>query len=129
MLRGCWAITLTGMVLVVDDSVEICMAVVKFIEILGHPAQCLTNPTVALDRMKAIAPVVVVLDDAMPEVTGLELLQAMKADEMLRAIPVVMHTASINDQRREMARRLGATVVAKGDPTELMNVVSRYLPN
>jgi CheY-like chemotaxis protein len=39
-------------------------------------------------------PVVVLLDNHMPKVNGLEVLKAMKADEHLRSIPVVVLTSS-----------------------------------
>ena len=39
-------------------------------------------------------PVVVLLDNKMPKISGLEVLQTMKADEHLKMIPVVMLTSS-----------------------------------
>jgi CheY-like chemotaxis protein len=39
-------------------------------------------------------PVVVLLDNKMPKVTGLEVLKAIRADEHLRTIPVVVLTSS-----------------------------------
>jgi CheY-like chemotaxis protein len=39
-------------------------------------------------------PVVVLLDNKMPKIGGLEVLKAIKADEQLRAIPVVVLTSS-----------------------------------
>jgi CheY-like chemotaxis protein len=39
-------------------------------------------------------PAVVLLDNHMPKVNGLEVLKAMKADEQLRSIPVVVLTSS-----------------------------------
>jgi CheY-like chemotaxis protein len=40
------------------------------------------------------SPIVVLLDNKMPKVTGLEVLKTMKADENLRNIPVVALTSS-----------------------------------
>ena len=39
-------------------------------------------------------PIVVLLDNKMPKVTGLEVLKIMKADEYLKTIPVVVLTSS-----------------------------------
>ena len=39
-------------------------------------------------------PVVVLLDNKMPKVTGLDVLKAVKSDEQLKAIPVVVLTSS-----------------------------------
>jgi len=53
-------------------------------------------------------PRVVLLDLKLPKVDGLEVLRIMKADERMRAIPVVIVTSSAEDPDIETAYRLGA---------------------
>jgi len=53
-------------------------------------------------------PVVVLLDLKMPRVTGLEVLRAVKSDEKLKHIPVVMLTSSREPQDLRECYRLGA---------------------
>ena len=53
------------------------------------------------------SPAVVLLDIKMPKVDGLEVLRRMKADERLRAIPVVMLTSSREEQDLVESYRLG----------------------
>ena len=52
-------------------------------------------------------PRVVLLDLKLPKINGLEVLRAMKGDERMKAIPVVMLTSSREDRDLEEAYRLG----------------------
>ena len=52
-------------------------------------------------------PVVVMLDLKMPKVDGLEVLKAIKQDEKLRSIPVVMLTSSREEQDLVTSYHLG----------------------
>jgi CheY-like chemotaxis protein len=72
-------------------------------------------------------PIVVLLDNKMPKVSGLEVLRIIKADEHLKAIPVVALTSS-----REMAdlmefykHGVNAYVVKPVDFTEFMKAVKQ----
>ena len=53
-------------------------------------------------------PVVVLLDLKMPKVTGLEVLRAVKSDEKLKCIPIVMLTSSREVRDLRECYRLGA---------------------
>src|SRR5262245_26706771 len=53
-------------------------------------------------------PLVVLLDIKMPKVSGLEVLQQMKADPQLRMVPVVMLTSSREGPDVEKCYQLGA---------------------
>lgn len=52
-------------------------------------------------------PAVVLLDLKMPKMDGLEVLKALKADEALRSIPVVMLTSSLEERDLIESYRLG----------------------
>jgi len=52
-------------------------------------------------------PVVVILDLKMPKVDGLQVLQQMKNDSMLRQVPVVMLTSSREEQDLVQSYKLG----------------------
>ena len=53
-------------------------------------------------------PAVVLLDLKMPKVDGLEVLRRLKADEVLRSVPVVMLTSSREEKDLVESYRLGA---------------------
>ena len=60
------------------------------------------------DRAPAHGPKVVLLDLKLPKVNGLEVLRAIRADERMHKIPVVIVTSSREDPDIEAAYELGA---------------------
>ena len=72
-------------------------------------------------------PVVVLLDNKMPKVTGLEVLKSMKADNHLKAIPVVVLTSSREtpDLIEFYKHGVNAYVVKPVDFSEFMKAVRR----
>jgi CheY-like chemotaxis protein len=63
----------------------------------------------SLELARRVRPDVVILDMMMPRMTGLEVLSAIRQEEELKAIPVVVLTAQPNT--REQAIEAGADVV------------------
>ena len=72
-------------------------------------------------------PVVVLLDNKMPKVTGLEVLKSMKADNHLKAIPVVVLTSSREtpDLIEFYKHGVNAYVVKPVDFSDFMKAVRR----
>ena len=80
-------------ILVVDDT----PMNVKLLEgvLAGHGYAVITAPSgaVALERVRAEQPDLVLLDVVMPEMSGYEVCRRLRADEATRLLPVVMVTA------------------------------------
>lgn len=76
------------------------------------------------DRAEGL-PAVILLDLKMPMVSGLEVLEQLKADDRLRRIPVVVMTSSREDRDLEECYRLGvnAYVVKPLDFLEFVSAV------
>jgi CheY-like chemotaxis protein len=72
-------------------------------------------------------PVLVLLDNKMPKVSGLEVLKAIKADERLKAIPVVALTSSREspDMLEFYRHGVNAYVVKPVDFTEFLMAVKQ----
>jgi two-component system cell cycle response regulator DivK len=62
----------------------------------------------AVERARAFAPDLIVMDIQMPHVTGYELILALKADAELRSIPVMAVTAYAGRDDEERIRGAGA---------------------
>ena len=62
----------------------------------------------AVERARAFAPDLIIMDIQMPHVTGFELILELKADEALRAIPVMAVTAYSGREDEERIRAAGA---------------------
>jgi len=79
------------------------------------------------DARKGGNPVVVLLDNKMPKVSGLEVLKIMKADEQLKTIPVVALTSSreVLDLVEYYKHGVNAYVVKPVDFSEFMEAVKQ----
>src|SRR3954449_9493122 len=77
-------------ILWVDDEIESLQSQKLFLENKGYEVQTLTNGFEAIDFVREHAIDVVLLDETMPGITGLETLQKIK--EVNNQIPVVLIT-------------------------------------
>lgn len=62
----------------------------------------------AVTRAREFEPQLVVMDIQMPHITGLEIIQHMKRDSQLRAIPIMAVTAYAGREDEERIRAAGA---------------------
>jgi sigma-B regulation protein RsbU (phosphoserine phosphatase) len=82
-----------GLVLVVDDIEENRDVLTRRLSRQGYTVAIAENGRQALERLHAATFDLVLLDIMMPEMDGYEVLQRIKADEVLRHIPVIMISA------------------------------------
>jgi sigma-B regulation protein RsbU (phosphoserine phosphatase) len=85
--------TAQGFVLVVDDVEANREVLSRRLERQGYAVATAENGLQALERLRADAFDLVLLDIMMPEMDGYEVLQRLKADEAWRHIPVIMISA------------------------------------
>ena len=93
-------------VLVVDDSRLDQELASSLLEEAGHKAVLASNGREALAKVEAAAPDVIVTDLQMPEMTGLELVETVRARHP--RIPVVLVTAQGSEEIAAAALRAGA---------------------
>ena len=74
----------------------------------GYEAEPVRDGREALERARAFAPDLVVMDIQMPHISGLELIEQMKADPELRATPIMAVTAYAARGDEERIRDAGA---------------------
>jgi CheY-like chemotaxis protein len=118
------------MVLVVDDNRDTCRAVELLLTSHGVPTKCITNPIEALPVLKVSKPQVLLLDVIMPEMSGIEMLRQVRSDPLMANLPVLMLTATLDDNHIAEAKRLGANeILTKGkfDWNELPQKVRSYI--
>jgi CheY-like chemotaxis protein len=96
-------------ILLVDDSKATRAIVAKMLG--GYECEILeaANGALGLEVARRSQPELIVLDMTMPVMNGVETLQALQADEAMRAIPVIMLTANSNPEEMEQMKALGAT--------------------
>jgi len=93
-------------VLVVDDSPAQRHYVADCLARQGFDVATAEDGKVALAKAQAVRPALIVSDYEMPNMTGFELVHALRRDPELRQIPVIMLTA--RDSKRDMAQMRAA---------------------
>ena len=109
-------------IMIVDDEAVIVEIVKSVLEDAGYRSFIETSEsTRALQLLADNKPDVVLLDIDMPEVTGLDILNGMRGDEVLKHIPAIVLTGATDAATKLLALGLGAAdVLAKPiDPSEL----------
>jgi len=83
----------------------------------------------ALEALANTAVDLALVDIAMPEMDGLTLLQHLRADPRYRQLPVVMLTASGQDEDRAQALALGANgfLTKPASSQELVSTISQFV--
>lgn len=80
-------------ILIVDDEFGIAETVSEVLSQLGYSTLTAINGHIALGTLAQAKPDLILLDVMMPVMSGPEMLRALRADEALRGIPVVMMSA------------------------------------
>ena len=90
-----------GLLLWADDEIELLRAHLLFLEKKGYEVVTVTNGTDAIDKCRENNFDLVLLDEMMPDLSGLETLQKIK--DILPAVPVVMVTKSEEEDIMDQA--------------------------
>jgi diguanylate cyclase len=101
---------LAAKVMMVDDEPLMTELIQMHLEEEGYGnfVSC-NDPCQALEMLRREAPSVLLLDLMMPQMSGFELLEAIRADRALRYTPVIVLTASTGADAKLRALQLGAT--------------------
>ncbi len=93
-------------VLIVEDDDAIRINISRMLKLEGFDIVSATNGREALERAGTSKPDVIVSDVSMPEMDGLALVQAIRADKALAATPIMLLTAL--DDRASMRRGMSS---------------------
>jgi DNA-binding response OmpR family regulator len=119
-----------GLILVADSDTQLLKRVSDLARNEGYDVivSCAGNDVIQLARSRR--PALIVLDVEFPDVDGRDLLQAIKRDPGIAAIPVLMWSGRDYDSDRRIALELGAAdYVPKSDTLMLMPKIARLLLN
>lgn len=99
-------------VLVIDDNASVRRVISYTLRKSGHDAITAADAFEGLKELEASAcsacVELIILDVAMPRLDGLTLLKLLRADARYRQLPIIMLTASCDDQDSITARAEGA---------------------
>jgi putative two-component system response regulator len=99
----------SGRVFVVDDDAEVRKLLKRLLAPAGYSVEEFGAAGPALERVRAEAPDVVLLDLQLPDRSGHEVLEELRADPATRLLPVVMLTGNATRDERLRAGREGVS--------------------
>lgn len=118
-------VTDAARILVVEDEESLADSVRYNLEREGYAVSVATDGRRALERFRADAPALVILDLMLPEVSGLDLCRMMRAES---DVPIIMVTAKDSEADKVTGLELGADdYVTK--PFSMRELVSRVRAN
>lgn len=116
-------------ILVADDDEMVRDIVTAVLSEHGHIVGSVASGADAAGAAEFKCPDLVILDCAMPGLSGVDALRLIRSSERVSAIPVLMLTARESDRDEEIAMRAGASDYLRKpfDPTELLVRVENLL--
>jgi len=94
-------------ILIIDDELEICKRVSKFLFDAGYSASYALNGSEGLAKIKKDSPSLVLLDIGMPNMDGAEVLRLLRTD--FPKLPVIILSASQDTETVKKMMVLGAS--------------------
>jgi chemosensory pili system protein ChpA (sensor histidine kinase/response regulator) len=95
------------LVMVVDDSITMRKVTGRVLERNEFEVMTAKDGVDALEKLNERVPDLMLLDIEMPRMDGYELATAMKADERLAGVPIIMITSRTGDKHRQRAFDIG----------------------
>ncbi len=118
-------------VLVVDDEPDVLLLCRVNLEFEGYEVSTAPDGEAGLAACRELRPDVVLLDVMMPKMDGWQVLEAIKGDEELKHIPVVMLTAKVQDEDQIRGWSAGAAeyITKPFSPLSLSQVIGDVIAN
>jgi two-component system, cell cycle response regulator DivK len=98
----------TQKILVVEDNELNLRLFCDILRVHGYEVEPVRDGREAVERARAFAPDLVIMDIQMPHISGLEIIEQLKGDETLRAIPIMAVTAYAAKGDEDRIRDAGA---------------------
>ena len=111
----------------VDDEIELLKAHILFLEKKGYEVDTVTNGYDALEQCAQTAYDLILLDENMPGINGLETLARIK--EMLPTVPVVMVTKSEEENIMDQAigSKIADYLIKPVNPTQILLTLKKNI--
>lgn len=121
---------MTKLIVTVDDSRTMRdMLKIALVE-AGYEVVQAVDGIDGLEVLRGRQPDVIVTDINMPRLDGFGMIEAVRRDDALRAIPILVLTTESDQAKKARARAAGATgwIVKPFDPTKLVAAIRRISP-
>jgi CheY-like chemotaxis protein len=116
-----------ALIVVADDEHLLAAMLADILEDEGHEVVTASHGQDALERIRARRPALVITDFMMPLMTGLELARAIKADQEIADLPIILTSGAQGAIGRQHAEHFAAVLDKPFKNEELLAVVNRVL--
>ena len=115
-------------IVVIEDNPDNMDLIEEILEDAGHTMLKATLAEAGIATLREIGADLVLMDISLPQMSGLEATQIIKADAALRQTPVIALTAHAMDTDRETALAAGcdAYLTKPIDEAALLNTIQRF---
>ena len=96
-------------VLLIEDEPNIIEAISFILSRDGWTVHTHEDGTTAMAKVLDLPPDMIILDVMLPGRSGFDILRELRANEVTKAIPIMMLTARGQEKDRDLALRLGAS--------------------
>lgn len=117
-------------VLITEDDPLMSRMYQKIFTFEGYEVVMAADGEEGLEKARSEKPTIILLDVMMPKMNGLQVLEKLKLDAELKAIPVIMLTNLAGQQDAETALAKGAVkyiVKSEYEPKEVANMVKEII--
>jgi DNA-binding response OmpR family regulator len=117
-------------ILCVEDDPAMTDLVTLILKNRGFTVEAAQSGQEGLDKIREFMPDLVLLDLMMPDMSGWDVYQSMKADEAMREIPVIVVTAKAQNIDKVLGMRIAKVqdyITKPFSPAELIDRVERVL--
>jgi adenylate cyclase len=118
-------------IMVVDDSTSERSLLARLLRNEGHQVVLAGGGEEALQLLHSTNPELVVLDVAMPDLDGLQVLEILHDDPRWRNVPVIMLTGISDTLSIQRAEQLGAreyVVKAAFSISQMLAIINKHVP-
>jgi two-component system, OmpR family, phosphate regulon response regulator PhoB len=95
-------------ILVVDDEHDVTELLAYKFKQEGYEVQAINDPLLIMGRARQFQPDLIVLDIMMPEISGLQVCRMLRADALMKNIPIIFLTARGEAEDRVKGLETGA---------------------
>ncbi len=82
-----------GKILIIDDETDFSKLLARRLRIYGYEVFCYDQGNSAFDTTRRIMPDIILMDISLPDISGLDIYQRIRADEVLKKIPIIFLSA------------------------------------
>ena len=117
-------------ILAVDDSPSMRMLLKASLTAKGYTVETAEDGVHGLERLGEVAPDLLITDINMPRMNGIELIEAVRARQKYRSLPILVLSTEFSDEKRSRAREAGATgwITKPFDADKLGAAIRRVCP-